>query len=118
MHGAAHAAVEAIGFHEYLCQQAKQQKILREVRDGRDWNVSLNGAQQIALLMRFHDAREILRREFGDGGQALGDELAMAPMAAENMVLRRERQRGTNGRALLAERKMGWAFICVCDVLI
>ena len=63
--------------------------------------------QQRAALVLFHDRLERRRFQPGDRRQPLGDELAVAPVAAEDMVVRLERQRRADRRAFLADREMG-----------
>ena len=61
---------------------------------------------------------EVAGRQLGDGRQALGDEFAMAAVAAEDVVGRIERQRRADGRSLLADGEMRGPSIGEGDVLI
>ena len=117
MHAAAHAAVEAAGAHEDFRQQSEQQEVFGAGRRRGAFEVGVDGAKQArrlwcASMMAATRSGGRLR----DRRQALGDELAVAAMAAKDLVFGLERQRLADRGALLAEREMRGAFVGVGDV--
>src|ERR1700680_4160118 len=75
----------------------------------------LDRAQEAPAAMRFHDCRQPLRLERRDRRKAFGDELAVTAMAAEDVILRAKRQRGTDRGALLTDREVGGTLVGELD---
>ena len=76
---------------------------------------ALDRPQQRAALVLFHDRLQRRRIQPGDRRQPLGDELAMAAVAAEDVVVGLQRQRRADRRAFLADREMRRPLVDVVD---
>ena len=115
MHAAAHAAIEAGGAHEDLRQQPEEEKGLGEAPVVGRPHMVLDRAQGPSVLMLLHDAEERRLVEPFDRRQALGDELAVAAVAAEDVVLGAERQGRADCGAFLPDREVRRPAISVLD---
>ena len=71
----------------------------------------MNSGEHPAALLHLHDVHEPPLVEPVDRRQALGDELAVAAVAAEDVVLGRKREGSADRRTFLADGKMGRALV-------
>ena len=118
VHRAAHAAVEAVRAHEDFRQQAEQQKGLGDSGFGLSADMSLDGIQKRPASITLHHAHEFGPWQLVDRRKSLGDEFAVAAMAAEDMVAGLERERRADRRAFLADREMRRPLVVVGDARI
>jgi hypothetical protein len=75
----------------------------------------LGGAERLAAQEALHDRLDPLGRQPPGRGQALGQDLAVAAVRAEDLVLRIERRALPHGRRLLADGEVGRAAVVVGD---
>src|SRR6185503_7869853 len=92
--------------HEDFAEQAEKEKALGERMLVRWPDMGFDRPEETAVLVLLHDAPKDCPVEPFDGGKPLGDELAMAAMTSEDVILRAKRERGTDGGSLLADGEM------------
>ena len=118
VHRAAHAAVEAVCAHEDFRQQAKKQKCLADSGFGLSADMSLDGIQKRPASIILHQTHKFGPWQLVDRRKSLGDEFAVAAMAAVDMVAGLERERRADRRAFVADREMRGPLVIVGDARI
>ena len=89
MHRAAHAPVETRKAAENLRQRAEEQIVDGQLLHAGLGCELLDDAQGVAVQVALHDPLQLGLAQLLDGGQALGQDLAVAAMGAEDEVLGR-----------------------------
>ena len=77
----------------------------------------LGDAQGLAAEEALHDRDELLLRKLARGREALGEDLAVAAVRAEDEVLRLEARALAHRRGLLADGQVGRALVVVLDAV-
>ena len=117
VHRAAQAAVEAGVAGEDLGQRAVDDEIDRQVLR-RSRGILLDDAQAVAAEVVAHDRMQRLVVELVDGREALGQDLAVGAVRAEDVVVGVEQVRLADRRRFLADREVRRAAVVVRDVLV
>jgi len=105
VHRSAHAPVEAVRAHEDLGKEAIEQEILGH-RAASPPEDPPHLVAQPPAVMGGEDRLDPGLGQPRDGGEALGQKLAMAAVRAEDVVGRVERERRAHRRPLLPDREM------------
>ena len=114
VHRAAQPAVEARLAREYLGQRAVEDEGCDELAEVLVRHL-LGDAQGLAVEEGLHRLLHVRGGQLARGGEALGEDLAVAAVGAEDEVLRVEARALADGRGLLACRKVGRAAVVVLD---
>ena len=117
MHGAAQAPVEAGGASEDLRQQAVEQIVDRPLLPVA-CGLLFHHPERVAAEIGLHDPLEIRLVQLVDGRQALGQDLAVTPVATEDVIVHRQEECLAHGGGFLADRKVGGALVDVRDVAV
>ena len=117
MHGAAHAAVEPGVPHEDLGQHAGQQEPLGRSPAGIA-DMARHKLEKPSVSMCFKNRGKLVILHRPDGRQRLGDDLAMASVGAENLVLGAKRHGAADSGRLLPHRQMRRPLIDIVDAAI
>ena len=118
MHGAAQALVEAGGAGEDLGQRAVEHVVDGQLLDAAAVGELLDDAQRRAVHVALHDRGQRVVAQLLDGREALGQDLAVAAMRAEDEVVGRQVVGLSDHRRLLADGEMGRATMVVFDALV
>ncbi len=118
MHRAAKACVEARLLGIDLSQGAIEHKVLCSVANVLAGEVGGDYLVGLSVHEAFHDGKQVLVLHLVDGGHAFGQNLAMAAVRAENLVLGLQHHRLADRCTLLSCREMGGTFVVVADPLI
>ena len=78
----------------------------------------LDRTQQGAVAIRRHDLHQLRVAQLADGGEALGEDLAVAAMRSEDVIVRRQRKRHADCRGFLPDRKVCGSGVSVGDAFV
>ena len=112
VHGSAEAAVEAGLTGEDLCHCAVEQEVDGQILHGGVVEL-LNDRQGLAVQEALHDVHQFLVGELLDGGQALGQDVGMGAVGAEDHVVHVQVEGFADGGGFLADGQMGRAGMVV-----
>jgi hypothetical protein len=117
MHRAAEAAIEPGFPREDFAVRAIAEKAPCQLLN-RTGEAFLNRAQKRAVRVGAHDLEQVVVAQLSNGGKALGENLAVAAVRAEDVVVGRERKRHPDRRRFLPDREMGRPGMGVGDPLV
>ncbi len=106
VHRPAQPAVEAGGAREDLAVGPVDEEPERQPFD-RPAVTALDRTEQGAVRVGLHDGLELAIAELPDRGKALREDLAVAAMGSEDVIVGRQRKRHPHCRRLLPDRQMG-----------
>ena len=111
-------AVQTRKAAENLRQRAKEEIVDGQVFDAGTWRELLHRAQRVAVEVALHDPHELGLAQLRDGGQALGQDLAVAAMGAEDEVIGSQVIGHAHRRRLLADGEVGRPLVLVGNALV
>ena len=117
MHRPAHATIEPGIPHENLCKNPGQQESFRRHPAGIA-DMARNKLEKPAVGMGLENRGKLGCRERPDSRQSLGDDLAMAAVGAENLVLGTKRHGTADGGRLLPNRQVRRPLVEIFDAAI
>ena len=106
VHRAAHAAVEAGLLGEQLAERAEDQELDGQVLD-RAAVVLLQRPENRPVAVRPHDVEERPLVDLADRGEPLRQDLAVAPVRAVDVIVRRQQKGHPHGGGFLPDRQVG-----------
>jgi len=118
VHRAAQACVEARLLGIDLRQGAIEHKVLCGVADVLAGEVIGDYLVGLSVHEAFHDGKQVLVFHLVDGGHALGQNLAMAAVRTENLVLGLQHHSLADRCTLLSCREVGGTLVGIADPLI
>ena len=116
MHRTAQAAVEARLAGEDLCEGAEEDEVLGQILRVLVVDL-LSVGEGLAAEEALHDALELALVHLVHGRVALGEDLAVRAVRAEDEVIGGEHKALTDVGALLADTEVGGAAVVVLDTL-
>ncbi len=117
VHRAAHAAVEAGLLGEQLAERAEDDELDGQVRD-RAAMALLQRPEDRAVEVRPHDLDERLLVGLANRGEPLRQNLAVAPVRAVDVIVRRQEEGHPDGGGLLSDRQVGRPEMIVGDAFV
>ena len=118
MHGAAHAVVEAVLPGEDLGQRAVEDKADGQLLDVVGLAELLHGPQGLAAEEVLHDVHQFLVGHLLDAGEALGQNLGVGPVGAEDDVVLVQQIGLADTGGLLAQGQVGGTGIGGLDAVV
>ena len=115
VHGAAEPAVQAGTPPEHLRHEAVHHEVDGQVLDVTVLRARRHHPQDVAIQVLLHDALQVGAVGVADALQALGQDLGVAAVRAEDQVFRCQRQAQSHHRRLLTDRQVRRAFVHVVD---
>ena len=118
VHGVAQAPGKAVLAAEQLAGQAVQEEDDGLLLDALFGQVLLHHLIGLAVEGGLHDVEQLLVGHLGDGGQALGQHLAVAAVGAEDKVIAVQQIALAHGRGLLAGVQVGGAGVGILHAVV
>ncbi len=118
VHGAAHAFVETGGAAKNLGQGAVEGVVNGQPFDAAVGADFFHHPQRRAIQVGFHNFQQVGIAQFLNGGEAFGQDFAVAAVGAENVIFRGQVIRLPHRGGFLPDGEVGRAKVVVLDALI